>query len=203
MIFCLSWCPKEPFLTWHRCFYYCADDLRAEFNHCHMVGSGAVEQLSFSAVLRSVQGHHRSCSVKSPPWYFRDFQTCSRKNVKKCKLWEVKNPHTKPVRKYGDTCTTVREIHCKVSGHQAFLETYMYHHKWYCQTGNGKCLEISKLGNENNLDSSHGTHFEHGLSPSWPSVVPCTLAFSFEWAELPAEDVAQLRWLKALSGNVV
>lgn len=62
--------------------------------------------------------------------------------------------------------------------------------------GNGKCLEISKLGNENNLDSSHGTHFEHGLSPSWPSVVTCKLAFSFECEVSSGQNCLLRMWHK-------
>lgn len=148
-----------------------------------MVGSEGAEQLPFSTALRNVQAHCRSCSAKSPPWYFQDSQICCRRNVKKYKLWEVKNPGgspcTKSVRKR-DNCATVREIHCNVSDQQAFPETYMYTiTNDIVRLGNGKCLEIGSWGMKIIRDSSHGTHFEHGLSPSWPSVVTCKLAFSF------------------------
>lgn len=48
-------------------------------------------------------------------------------------------------------------------------------------------------------DSSHGTHFEHGLSPSQPSVVTCKLAFCFECevSSPPSEQNCLLRmWHK-------
>lgn len=149
-----------------------------------MVGSGTAEKLPFSTAVRNVQGHCRSCSAKSRPWNFQDFQICCGRNVKKCKLWEVKNPrgssYTKPVRKHGDTCATVREIHCQGSGQQAFTGLHVPSQMLLSDWVMPSALKSVSWGVKIIWDSSHGTHLEHGLSLSWPSVVTCKLAFSSE-----------------------
>lgn len=79
---------------------------------------------------------------------YRIFRFGIREMVKECKLWEMKyqvaHIQNHPVRKCAYACASVSEVHCKVSGKQAFPETHVDYHKFYCQKSDWVMVDALK-----------------------------------------------------------